>query len=300
MDKEKLYKELKPLLFSLAYQILGSVTDAEDMVQEAFLALEKTPEEHVRHTKSYLCKIVTHRSIDLLRSAGKQREMYVGPWLPEPVMTNSNISSNLDNPLENYVQKESLSTAYLLLLQHLSATERIVFILREVFQYQYTDIAEIVDKSSANCRQIYRRTKKVIGDLPKESISGKVEMDNMAMKFSNALMTGNMNLLLDVLTTEAVLYTDGGGKVQAALRPIHGSDKIIRYFNAIFSKVPTGFTCTVHEFNGQSGIIIKIGEITFTIVTFQFQDNQISNVYIVMNPEKLTHFNDGKTINIWE
>jgi RNA polymerase sigma-70 factor, ECF subfamily len=300
MDTAKLYEELKPLLFSLSYHILGSVTDAEDMVHEAFLALEKTPEENVRHIKSYLCKIVTHRSIDLLRSAGKQRETYVGPWLPEPVMTNANHSSNLDDPLESYVLKESLSTAYLLLLQHLSATERVVFILREIFQYQYTDIAEIVDKSSVNCRQIYHRTKKVIGDLPKESNSKKAEMSNMALKFSNALMTGNIDLLLDMLTKDATLYTDGGGKVGAALRPIRGSDKIIRYFNGIFPQVPKGFTCTVNEFNGQSGIIIKIGEVTFTIVTFQFQDNQISNVYIVMNPEKLSHFNGGKALNIWE
>ncbi|MEH7237960.1 RNA polymerase sigma-70 factor [Bacillus sp. JJ1562] len=300
MDTGKLYKELKPLLFSLSYHILGSVNDAEDMVHEAFLSLEKTPKENVRHVKSYMCKIVTHRSIDLLRSAGKLRETYVGPWLPEPVMTDSGLDSNLDDPLENYVLKESLSTAYLLLLQHLSATERVVFILREVFQYQYTDIAEIIDKSSVNCRQIYHRTKKVIGGIPKERISKKAEMSNMAKEFANALMTGNMNLLLDLLTTESVLYTDGGGKVQAAVRPIHGSDKISKYFNAIFPKVPQGFTCTVHEINGQSGIIVKIEETTFTVVTFQFQGHQISNVYIVMNPEKLTHFNDGNALNIWK
>lgn len=300
MDTGKLYEELKPLLFSLSYHILGSVTDAEDMVQEVFLSLEKIPEENVRHIKSYMCKMVTHRSIDLLRSAGKQRETYIGPWLPEPVISDSGQNNNFNDPLEKYVLKESLSTAYLLLLQHFSETERVVFLLREVFQYKYSDIAEIVDKSSANCRQIYHRTKKVMGELPKETPSIKGEKVALSEKFAHALMTGSINQLLDILTTDATLYTDGGGKVQAALRPIFGLDKIIRYFNGILPKVPKGFTCILNEINGQSGIIAKIGDTTFTVVTFQFQEDRISDVYIVMNPEKLSHFNDGKALNIWK
>ncbi|MEI4769975.1 RNA polymerase sigma-70 factor [Psychrobacillus sp. FJAT-51614] len=299
MNTEKLYNEFKPLLFSLSYNILGSVSDAEDMVHEAFLSLEKIPEEDIRNVKSYMCKIVTHRSIDLLKSASKQRETYMGPWLPEPLLTDSNLHGDL-NPLENYLLKESLSTAYILLLQHFSETERVVFLLREVFQYSYHDIAGIVNKSSTNCRQIYHRTKKAIGDLPKVDVSRKAETYAMSEKFANALMTGKMDQLLDVLKSEAVLYTDGGGKVQAALRPIHGSDKIIRYFNAIFPKVPKGFTCVLYEINGQTGILIKIGDITFTVVTFQFKGDHVSDVYIVMNPEKLTHFNNGREINIYE
>ncbi|MCG7346261.1 RNA polymerase sigma-70 factor [Sporosarcina sp. ACRSL] len=300
MDTEGLYKELKPLLFSLSYHILGSATDAEDMVQEAFLTLEKTPEENINHVKAYLCKMVTNRSIDLLRSAGRQRETYVGPWLPEPIMTETGFPGDSDDPLGNYLLKESLSTAYLLLLQNFSETERVVFLLREVFQYSYNDISKIASKSSANCRQIYHRTKKVMGNLPKENISSNAHKGALSEKFALALMNGNINQLLDVLTSEAVLYTDGGGKVQAALRPILGPDRIVMYFNAIYPKVPKGFTCTVHEINGQTGVIIKIGEITFTVVTFQFQVDRISDVYIVMNPEKLTKFNDGEVRNIWE
>lgn len=299
MDTGKLYHELKPLLFSLSYNILGSVSDAEDMVHEAFISLEKIPEEDIRNVKSYMCKIVTNRSIDLLRSASKQRETYMGPWLPEPVMTDFGSQDDHD-PLENYLLKESLSTAYIHLLQHFSATERVVFLLREIFQYRYNDIAEIVNKSSANCRQIYLRTKKVMGDLPVEDVSRKAKTHAMSEIFANALMTGKMDQLLDVLTSEAVLYTDGGGKVQAALRPIHGSDKVIRYFDAIFPKVPKGFTCELYEVNGQTGILVKSGDITFTVVTFQFKGDRISDVYIVMNPEKLTHFNNGKEINIWK
>ncbi|MFF2753040.1 RNA polymerase sigma-70 factor [Psychrobacillus sp. NPDC058041] len=298
MDTENLYYELKPLLFSLSYHILGSLTDAEDMVHEAFLSLQKIPEEKVSHVRSYMCKIVTHRSIDLLRSAHKQREIYVGPWLPEPVMTENGTCVLSDNPLDSYMLKESLSTAYMLLLHQLSATERVVFLLREVYQYRYNEIAEIVDKSSTNCRQIYSRAKKSIGDLPKND-SSKVEKEFLSEKFAKALMTGNMNQLFEVLTSEATLYTDGGGKVQAAIRPIYGMDKIVRYFQAIFPKVPKGFTCSVHEINSQPGVIIKIVGTTFTIVTFHFHNDRISDVYIVMNPEKLTHFNDGDERNIW-
>ena len=205
MDTGGLYKELKPLLFSLSYNILGSATDAEDMVHEAFLSLEKTPEEDISNVKSYMCKIVTNRSIDLLRSAGRQRETYMGPWLPEPVMTESGFHGDSDDPLVNYLLKESLSTAYLLLLQHFSATERVVFLLREVFQYRYNDISEIVSKSSANCRQIYHRTKKVMGNLPKENISSNAQTGRHVRKICKCPDNGKHK--------STVRYIDIGGSV---------------------------------------------------------------------------------------
>jgi RNA polymerase sigma factor (sigma-70 family) len=165
---EQIYLSYRPLMFSLAYRMLGSVMDAEDVVQEAFLYANETNLEHVHNPKAYLCKIVTNRCIDSLRSASKKREVYVGPWLPEPLMTTSATSADHQiAPDLAYTHKESLSTAYLLLLQQLTWMERAVFLLREVLQYEYDEIAEIVGKSSTNCRQIFCRAKNAIS-LPTE------------------------------------------------------------------------------------------------------------------------------------
>ena len=160
---ESLYSTYKPLLFSLAYRMLGSVMDAEDIVHESFLALRKTGWEHVCNIRAYLCKIVTNRCLDHLRSSANKRELYPGPWLPEPLVGEAGSVGEENDPLQSYVHKESLATAYMLLLQQLSYVERAVFLLREALQYDYDEIADIVGKSSVNCRQIYHRAKRSLG-----------------------------------------------------------------------------------------------------------------------------------------
>ena len=155
METEQLYEAYQPLLFSLSYRILGSVMDAEDIVQDVFISLNNIEDpQSIENMKAYLCKMATNRSIDKLRSAAYKRNVYVGMWLPEPLVEES------DEPSKSFIMKESLSTAYLLLLQQLSEVERIVFILREVFSYEYEEIASIVDKSSVNCRKIFQRARK--------------------------------------------------------------------------------------------------------------------------------------------
>lgn len=288
MNTEQLYVELKPLLFSLAYQMMGSVADAEDIVQDAFITLHEDQSDHIQFIKAYMCKVVTNKCLNKLKSTSRQRELYVGPWLPEPLVT-SGVNSN--DPLQLYISKEMLSTAYLLLLQQLTAVERVVFLLRELFHYPFQDIAAILDKSSGNCRQIFYRAKKSIGSSSSSKLTPQEIASPMMEEFVNAIISGNINRMLAILSTETVLYTDGGGKTNAALRPIVGQNLIIRYFTAIRPEVPSDFTCDVVELNGNSGIVIKSGELTFSVITFHIKDNVISDIYIVMNPEKLRHFN---------
>ncbi|MFK7695168.1 RNA polymerase sigma factor SigJ [Paenibacillus sp. HJGM_3] len=291
MERGELYLEWKPLLLSLAYHTLGSITDAEDIVHEVFVSWEENPPQQVRDFKSYLCKSVHNRCVDFIRSSSKKRESYLGPWLPEPVDTGELRKSD---PFAMMVWKESLSTAGLLLLQQLSATERIVFLLREAFHYRFDEIAEIVDKSTANCRQIFHRAKKSIGPLPVRSPEVRETKAALAERFAVALMNGNIGLLIELLSAETVLYTDGGGKVKAAFRPILGSDRIIRYFVGIAHEVPAGYRCETCEINGMPGIRLAAGEMIFAVITFEYSQERLSNLYIVMNPEKLSHFNRAK------
>ncbi|AZN42725.1 RNA polymerase sigma-70 factor [Paenibacillus albus] len=287
------YAAYKPLLFALAYRMLGSVMDAEDIVQEAFLAMSETKLEDVRHPKAYLCKIVTNRCIDRLRSASKQREVYVGPWLPEPLVDAS--QSESDEPFSSYMQKESLSTAYLLLLQQLSWVERAVFLLREVLQYEYDEIAEIVGKSSTNCRQIFRRAKLAISGIPEQerelaSVNAQPKESNLVEQFVQALASGNMPQLLSIVKEGAVLYSDGGGKVRAAVRPIVGADRIAAFFFGVQEKqLPEGTSFVFAPVNGATGVIGYAHGQPFFVLTVDIREGQIASFYVVINPDKLKH-----------
>lgn len=294
---EQLYLSYKPLLFSLAYRMLGSVMDAEDIVQEAFLYANETNMAHVLNPKAYLCKIVTNRCIDNLRSASKKREVYVGPWLPEPLMTSENepIAPELA-----YTQKESLSTAYLLLLQQLSWVERAVFLLREVLQYEYDEISDIVGKSSTNCRQIFRRAKKAISISPEQEAGSSAQINKTVQEqtnavveqFVHALVSGNITQLLTIVKSDAILYSDGGGKVSAAIKPIEGVERIAKFMFGILAKVPDGFRYGLRMVNGQLGIAAYVHDQPHTVMTFQVKDGQIQAIYLVVNPDKLRHLSD--------
>lgn len=297
-SSEILYHTYKPLLFSLAYRMLGSVMDAEDIVQETFLSWSENEPEKVHNEKAYLCKIVTNRCIDRLRSASKQREVYVGPWLPEPLLTEAADIEN--NPSGNYLHKESLSTAYLLLLQQLTWVERAVFILREVLQYEYEEIAEIVGKSSTNCRQIFHRAKGAVGvssdptDASSAGASGTGAAQSELLKlrveqFVHALVSGNAGQLVSILKSDAKLYSDGGGKVTAAIRPILGAERISMFLFGLVSKMPADFSYRIASVNGQPGIVSFIGSQMNNVMTFHIVDNTITDIYIVVNPDKLTH-----------
>ncbi len=289
---EQIYLSYRPLMFSLAYRMLGSVMDAEDVVQEAFLYANETNLDHVHNPKAYLCKIVTNRCIDSLRSASKKREVYVGPWLPEPLMTTS--ADHQIAPDLAYTHKESLSTAYLLLLQQLSWVERAVFLLREVLQYEYDEIAEIVGKSSTNCRQIFRRAKNAIS-LPPERTGETKQTTAIVEQFVHALVSGNIAQLLSIVKSDAILYSDGGGKVKAATNPIMGAERIAMFLSGVLAKLPEGYRSTLTTVNEQLGIVAYVNDQPHNVMTFQLEDGQIKAFYLVMNPDKLKHIDTRQT-----
>lgn len=290
LTAENHYLSYKPLLFSLAYRLLGSVMDAEDIVQEAFLAWTEKPPENIRNEKAYLCKIVSNRCMDRIRSASKQREVYVGPWLPEPLLTEE--TADLSSPASVYMHKESLSTAYLLLLQQLTWVERAVFVLREVLQFEYDEIGEIVGKSSTNCRQIFHRAKGAIATSSGESTEETAKPEKLKHiidQFVLALSTGNVGQVVSMLKSEASLYSDGGGKVTAAIRPILGAERIAQFLFGLLSKVPPDYAFRILSINGQPGIVSYIGGKPNNVMTFHIKEGVITNIYNLLNPDKLLH-----------
>ncbi|MCH4566236.1 sigma-70 family RNA polymerase sigma factor [Bacillus sp. ES1-5] len=287
METGQLYETYQSLLFSLAYRILGSVMDAEDIVHDVFISLNNMEDvQSIENMRAYLCKMVTNRSIDKLRSAAHKRNVYVGMWLPEPFV------EEIDDPSESIVMKESISTAYLLLLQQLSEVERVVFILREVFSYEYEEIASIVDKSSANCRKIFQRARKSILDKPKQSTLSTKKMAAYVEKFVSSLQCGDAQGMLEVLKTDAILKADGGGgKATTAIHPIYSADRIIRLFFGIGKKFPEEYNVDYKLVNGAPGVIVKVNNKVTYVLSFTFENEKISNIYMMVNPEKLMHLN---------
>ncbi|MCJ8008346.1 RNA polymerase sigma-70 factor [Lederbergia wuyishanensis] len=284
METEQLYQMYKPLLFSIAYRMMGSVVDTEDLVHEAFLTYNRVSSKKViENPKAYLCKIVMNSSIDKIRSAASRREVYVGEWLPEPLVDEEN------DPSHSYLMKESISTAYLLLLQQLSEAERGVFLLREVLQYSYDEIADIMEKSAANCRQIFHRAKQSMVNRPKASALNFQSMKSSVEQFTNALQQGNVDKMLELLKTDSVYISDGGGKVKAALNPIYTSERIAFLFTSIMKKLPENTRMEFKVVNGYPGVVISINDYVAYVVSLEFLDDKISRIYMVANPEKLAH-----------
>lgn len=264
--------------------MLGSVHDAEDIIQEAYFTLSETSIEQVQNPKAYLCKIVTNRCIDLLKSARKKRETYVGPWLPEPLIIDTE-----KDPEQNYMMKESISTAYLLLLEQLSETERAVFLLREVLQYDYEYIAEVVGKSSTNCRQIFHRARKAVGNHRASDQIPTPRAAALTEQFVTAIVSGNVNKLLSLLAVDATLLSDGGGKTKAAVLPILGAERIVRFYMGILAKFTEDFSYKFTTVNGDPGIILYVENKVFGVLSLHIQNGLIHQIYWVVNPEKLTH-----------
>jgi RNA polymerase sigma-70 factor (TIGR02957 family) len=295
-ETAQLYATLKPPLAALAYRMLGSVMDAEDIVHEAFISYNKTGREHISNVKAYLYKIVTNHCIDYLQSSSKQREVYVGTWLPEPLV--AELGDEAD-PSQAYILKESVSTAYLLLLQQLSYVERAVFLLREVLQYDYDEIAEIVGKSSTNCRQIFHRAKRSLSSQLDSGEAARSEQasafwmpsyeqaSGLVEQFVRALANADVGQLMNVLSHDATLFTDSGGKVTAPPRPMPGGERISRFLAGLPSKVPASVAYKITTVNGMPGIIVYADDKPVTVFSFRFEDGQIADLFMVANPDKL-------------
>lgn len=287
MAIEQLYRTYKPLLFSIAYRMLGMVSDAEDIVQDVFLTVQKVDPHQVTNMKAYLCKMTTNRCIDLLKSTAKQREVYPGPWLPEPLFT-----ENLTDPYEQLLQDDTISYAMLKLLHVLNPVERAVFILREAFSFEYADIANILDKSEANCRKLMSRAKQKLSPDRSYTKLHTQQSAKLVEQFIAAARSGNIEDLISVLAQDVILYTDGGGKVKAALKPIYGHERVIKFLVGVAGKLPSDITAHPAPINGQVGLLFTSNHRPHTAAIIALEEvkeeeHLIKRLYFVMNPDKL-------------
>lgn len=282
MSHLETFNQHRSLLFAIAYRMLGTVTDAEDMVQETFLRWQQTTEATVKSAKTYLSTITTRLCIDHLRSARVQRVGYVGPWLPEPIVT-----QQTNDPAAQVELADSLSMAFLVVLERLSPIERAVFLLREVFDYNYDEIAQMVGKSPANCRQILRRSRQhIAAQRPRFPVSHQ-QQEQIAAQFLEASSQGSLQDLLTLLAKDVTFWSDGGGQVVAALKPLQGAMKVARFLLAIRSKWLSTSVAHVIEVNGQPGILYRVNDDIHSVMTFEIVDSYIQSIYSVRNPEKL-------------
>lgn len=286
MDSNRTFREYQPLLFSIAYNMLGSVMDAEDCVQETFLRWHQacnsdTETEAIRSPKSYLCAIITNLCIDHLRSAKVQRESYNGIWLPEPVYT--------AEPDEHVEMAELLSVAFLRLLETLSPIERAVFLLRQTFDYEYDEIAQIVGKSAHNCRQIvYRARQRLSSQRPRYPVNAG-QSTQLFERFMQAVAGENMDELLYLLAKDVALYSDGG-----ELRwpmPIYGAQEAARYLLAVARRISqqTEWHWHIATINGRPGLVVYAFSRLDAILAFEVISEHIQEIDLIVGPEKLRH-----------
>ena len=276
------FERHRSLLFSIAYRMLGSVADAEDIVQDAYLRWQKAPETEVRSPKSYLSAVVTRLSIDRLRSARAWREEYVGPWLPEPLI--SERAEDIGDPTE---LNECLSMAFLVLLESLNPVERAVFLLREVFDYDYEEISRIVGKSEDNCRQIAHRARQSVAARRPRFERSPEEEERLTRRFLEACTSGDMEGLVSLLSEDVTLWSDGGGKVAAAPYPIQGPERVARFLLGVLRTVPPGFYARPVRVNGGPGAVGYVDGRPTGVVALDVADGRLRGVRIVVNPEKL-------------
>jgi RNA polymerase sigma-70 factor, ECF subfamily len=290
------FEELRPLMFAIAYRILGSVSEAEDAVQETWLRWETAAAEP-RSVKAYLSAVVTHVSIDVLRSARVRREAYVGPWFPEPLLTDP-----YEDPERSAELADSLSMAALLLLERLTPLERAVFVLREVFGFDFQQIASAVGRSEAACRQLAVRARRHMDAGRPRFEADRGERDELAGRFLDAFREGDVDGLRELLAADVQLVGDSGGKAPSWPRGIAGAGNVARVLAAIAPPlVGIGVVCEPHELNGQPGAVFRDreGRIVSTW-TLDILDGRIQTIRTVLNPDKLTHMGpvaDPWTIN---
>jgi RNA polymerase sigma-70 factor (ECF subfamily) len=269
-------------LFGLAYRMLGSVMDAEDMVQEAFLRWQNAPESDIRSPRAYLMTIVTRLCVDQLRLAHVQREEYVGEWLPEPLL-----QSPESDPARLVELNESLSTAFLVLLESLSPLDRAVFLLHEVFNYTFAEIATIIDRTPADCRQIgHRAHQRLLEGRPRFEVETET-VEAVVRQFLDACTGNDVSNLLALLAPDVTVITDGGGKVRAVRNIVTGPDRAARLFLGLFHKWGDLWTLRITTVNGQPGLIICSGDQPIGVTTFDVRDGQIHTIFHVRNPDKL-------------
>ena len=284
------FEEFRSLLFAMAYRMLGSAMEAEDIVQEAYLRYRATPPESIRTLKSYLTTIVHNLCMDHLRSAQVRRENYVGPWLPEPIVTDFGTAPV--SPLHEITDRESISMAFLVLLESLSPLERAVFLLREVFDYEYAEIAQITEREEAACRQLYSRAKKHLREhRPRFPASPQAHAE-MVGRFMAACSAGEIDGLMSLLAEDVTVWMDNGGKVSAGARSrVQGRELVARGMLGHLAHMPPDATVEVIEVNGLPALLTRVNGQIASVLTLEVEGGFIRTLRSVLNPDKLAHLN---------
>jgi RNA polymerase sigma-70 factor (ECF subfamily) len=269
------------LLFTVAYEILGSAADAEDVLQESWLRWADADRGQVRDPRAYLVRIVTRQSLNLLRTVSRRREDYVGPWLPEPLLTTRDVA-------DDAVLAESVSLAMLTVLETLTPAERAVFVLREVFDVPFDEIADAVGKTAVNVRQIAHRARDHVAARRPRMPVDAAEHDRVVRRFVDALDSGDMQSLMDVLAPDVVSVTDSGGLVRsAARRPLFGAEKVVAFLRGSIAKLDAPYSVTPILVNGRLAARIDVGGALMAAVSFTVENGRISQVFSTANPHKL-------------
>lgn len=268
------------LLFTVAYEMLGSAADAEDVLQETWLKWAKVELDTVRDRRAYLVRITTRQALTRLRTLGRRKESYVGSWLPEPLLTTPDVAEDVE-------LADSVSMAMMLVMETLTPTERAVFVLREVFDLGYDEIAEAVEKSPAAVRQTAHRARAHVAERRPRGVVSATESRKVLDAFQRAVETGDLQGLLDILSPDVVLLGDGGGIKQAVLRPVTGADKVARFMLGGLARHAAALSMRAAHVNGYPALIVHLDGELDTVMAVRFDDGRITGLYAVRNPEKL-------------
>jgi RNA polymerase sigma-70 factor (ECF subfamily) len=281
------FETYRRYLFSLAYRMLGSAMDAEDLVQETYLRYQATPPQTIHSLQAYLTTILTHLCLDHLQLAYRKREVYVGPWLPEPILTEG--TPDEADPQTRVELEESISLAFLVLLEQLQPFERAVFLLREVFAYEFAEIASMLEKSEAACRRSFSRAKQHLIDQRPRYKPAPETHRQLLTSFQAAVESGDMTTLTHVLSENVTLWTDGGGRTRkAALRPYIGREAVARMCLASKRIWPEHARIEFREVNGQTTLIVRVDGRAWSCLSIEVEQEQIQVIRIIINPDKLT------------
>ncbi|MEU5843522.1 RNA polymerase sigma-70 factor [Rhodococcus sp. NPDC047139] len=276
------FTEHRGLLFSIAYEITGSVADSEDVLQESYIRWARTDADAVDNPRAYAAQVVTRQALNSLRSAQRRREDYVGPWLPEPILTSPDASHDVE-------LAESVSTAMLLVLETLTPVERAVFVMREVFGFEYGRIAEAVGRTESAVRQTAHRAREHVHARQRRFTPPSVETDRVVTAFLTAATTGDLDGLLSLLAPDVVYLADGGGKVNAARVPVLGATKVARLFLGLVRHPLPDMTIEAAVVNSMPGVLVRSAGVLDMVLHFEIDEGLVTGVYVVRNPDKLTH-----------
>jgi RNA polymerase sigma-70 factor (ECF subfamily) len=283
-EESMVFARYRPLLFSVAYRMMGSALDAEDLVQDSFVRWQGADRAAVSDPKAYLTTVVTRLAIDHLRAARVRREEYAGPWLPEPIATDG-VADMAAGELA-----DSLSLAFLTLLERLTPVERAVFLLHDVFAYPFDEVARVVGKAEANCRQIAGRARRRVREGRPRFAPSPAEHEDLTRRFVRACTDGDLDGLLALLTDDVIAWADGGGKAPAARRPIQGATNVARYLLGVVAKAPADLVWRVSAINGQPGLVVEAGRdivAVVAVVALEVTDGRVAAIRSVVNPDKL-------------